>query len=101
MVWWSGPPDFDIQMKLREHCDTQIKSGGLVVRWSGGLVVWWSGGLVVWWSGGLVVNALTFCFCHAPRPKAIFEANFIRKDQFLIKKIAFGNLLFSLWWSGG
>ena len=49
------PPDCDTQMKLRDHVDTQIKSGGLVVRWSGGLVVWWSSGLVVWWSGGLVV----------------------------------------------
>ena len=34
VVWWSGPPDFDTQMKLRDHFDTQIKSGGLVVWWS-------------------------------------------------------------------
>ena len=33
-------------MKLRDHFDTQIKSGGLVVWRSGH-----SGGLVVWWSG--------------------------------------------------
>ena len=54
-VWFSGPPDFDTQMKLRDHFDTQTKSGGLEVWWFGGLVVWWSGGLVVWWSG-LVVS---------------------------------------------
>ena len=80
MVWWSGPPDFDTQLKLRDHFDTQIKSGGLVV--------WWSGGLVVWWSGGPNFDTqmkprgtshLFFFFFGAPRPKAIFEANFIRK----------------------
>ena len=74
MVWWSGSPNFDTQMKPRDHVDTQIKSGGLVVRWSGGLVVWWSGGLVVHEFGGD-----DLFFFRSRRPKAIFEANLIRK----------------------
>ena len=73
-----------------------------MVWWSGGLVVWWSGGplvaisfrrvsfwhlgAVVWWSGGLAADAMTFFFFHAPRPKAILEANFKRKSSIFNKE---------------
>ena len=81
-------------------CSSNFFSSGLILALgSGGLVVWWSVssnsfrvvsfwhlGAVVWWSGGLAADAMTFFFFHAPRPKAILEANFKRKSSIFNKE---------------
>ena len=59
-------------------------------------MVWWSGDLVVWWSGGPNFDTQMkprwtsdLFFFGARRPKAIFEANLIRKTSIFNKEICF------------
>ena len=104
MVWWSGGPLVAISFRV-------------VSFWLLGAVVWWSGGplvaisfrvvsfwllaAVVWWSGGLAADAMTFFFFFARRGRKRFWKQILKGNrQFLIRKIAFGNLLFSFWSSG-
>ena len=90
---------------LAVHLKSALGSGGLVVWWSVSsnsfrVVSFWHLAAVVWWSGGLAADAMTFFFFTRRGRKRFWKQILKGNHQFLIRKIAFGNWLFSFWSSG-